>query len=204
MSPVSALHQLLFTYTNTSDESSRSRIKQEVWQTFGITGAVFVLDMSGFSRTSQDRGIVYYLALLRRMQIIVEPIIQDYSGTIVKFEADNCFAWFPNVEPALDAAINIQTAIAAANRTTPEELDIEVCCGIDYGDFLLIGNHDFFGIPVNYASKLGEDVGEAGEILVTQAAMAQVKNQTKFAITPRCYEISGLTLSAYQVLRYHS
>ena len=38
---------------------------------------------------------------------------------------------------------------------------------------LLIGEEDFFGDPVNTASKLGEDLAGKGETLVTRRAMDQ-------------------------------
>ncbi|MDH3276390.1 MAG: hypothetical protein OEM99_17815, partial [Gammaproteobacteria bacterium] len=43
--------------------------------------------------------------------------------------------------------------------------------GIDYGRILLIGDTDFFGDPVNTASKLGEDLAIHAETLVTKRAL---------------------------------
>src|SRR5204862_435063 len=54
------------------------------------------------------------------------------------------------------------------------ELDIRISVGIDYGPILVSDGSDCFGNPVNGASKLGEDIAAAGEILVTREAMAQV------------------------------
>jgi class 3 adenylate cyclase len=198
------LYDFLFTYTNTPDSDARSSIERKIWTTFGETGAVFVLDMSGFSKTSQEQGIIYYLAMVQRMHIIVEPIIRRFDGELIKFEADNCFAWFRQVEHALDAAMGIQIAIAATNETSPEDIDIEFACGVDYGDFLRIdkGSHlDFYGDPVNTASKLGEDLGESGEILISQQAMNALENAERFSVDRRQYSVSGLAIDAYCVDR---
>ena len=46
-------------------------------------------------------------------------------------------------------------------------------CGIDHGDLLLVGTEDFYGDPVNTASKLGEDLAIRGETLVTDRAIAE-------------------------------
>ena len=43
--------------------------------------------------------------------------------------------------------------------------------GIDYGEVLLIGESDYYGDPVNTASKLGEDLAVRGETLVTERAL---------------------------------
>ena len=200
MSSIEALHDLLFGYANAGSTDGRNEIDAEVWRRHGVTGAVFVLDMSGFSHTSQTRGIVYYLALVRRMQIIVGPVIERYGGRVVKFEADNCFAHFPSVDQAIQATIGIRIAIDAANSTTPEDLDIEVACGIDYGEFLLLEDRDFFGLPVNHASKLGEDLAGAGEVLVTREAMATLENPERYAYEETCFTISNITLEACRLV----
>lgn len=201
MSHTSTLHTLLSSYITTSEEASRSAIDREIWQTFGTTGAVFISDMARFSQTCLEHGIVYYLAMVSRMQIVVTPIIQNHGGVVIKFEADNCFARFAEVEQAIDAAIEIQRAIAETNRKTPSKRDIELSCGIDYGDFLLIDeDQDCFGNPVNRASKLGEDIAGAGEILVSRDAMNQVKQAERFALEHKQYSISGMTLDVCQIL----
>ena len=43
--------------------------------------------------------------------------------------------------------------------------------GIDFGRVLLIDELDFFGDPVNTASKLGEDLAIKAETLVTERAL---------------------------------
>jgi class 3 adenylate cyclase len=201
MSPEPTLESLLFDYINAGNAKTRDAIEQRIWETFGMTGAVLVLDMSGFTRTTQDKGIVYYLAMIERMQTIVRPIIEQYGGEVVKFEADNCFARFPAVAKAVDAAIGINIAVAATNRTTPDDVDIGVACGIDHGRFLLVDGGDFWGSPVNRACKLGEDIGAAGDILVTREAVDELEDRARFRLEPGTHAISGLQIEAYRVLR---
>jgi len=88
------LGQLLSDYSTENDDGRRRTIESDIWETFGKTGAVMVLDMSGFSVVTRDHGIVYYMSLIYRMQQAVKPAIHKHNGTIVKFEADNCFASF--------------------------------------------------------------------------------------------------------------
>ena len=194
------LRELLFDYANANDAESRAGVEKRVWDSFGIIGAVFVLDMAGFSRTTRDWGIVYYLAMIERMQITVKPIIEQYGGEVVKFEADNCYARFPQVPNAIEASIGINTAIEAINRTTPKAVDIAVACGIDYGRYLLVDDKDFWGPPVNRASKLGEDIGVSGEILVGHDAEEQIEDKDRFRFEPVSHSVSGILLDAYRVL----
>lgn len=192
-------NELLFDFANAGTDAGRQAIDDELHERFGRTGAVYVLDMAGFSRVTQSKGIVYYLSLVRRMQIIVEPIIEGHGGQVVKFEADNCFATLPTVVDAIRAAIAINHAVGAASRTTPEEFDIVVAGGISYGEYLLIDEKDYWGDVVNLASKLGEDIAKPGEILVTAAAMAQVGENAGIECEPVSFSISGLRLDACRV-----
>ena len=120
------------------------------------------------------------------------------APTLVKFEADNCFATFVDVRDAVRAAIALNQAFARANFDTPEDLDIRICCGIDFGKILLIEQRDFFGDPVNRACKLGEDLADPGEILVTRAAMERL-DSTTFDYQNANYVISGIGIDACSV-----
>lgn len=196
---MSRFDDLLLAYTHAKSQAERQTLEQCLWGEFGTTGAVFVLDMSRFSLLTQRHGIVYYLSMVRNMQIIVQPIIAHHAGYLMKFEADNCFARFSKVADAIQAGVQINHDLDAANRTAPEAADIRVACGIDYGDFLLPHDNEFFGDPVNRASKLGEDLGEAGEILVTSEAMAQVDKNARLQHEAMHFSISGIHLDAYRI-----
>ena len=167
---VRKFQDLLLNFSQAEDPEIRSKIEKTLWETFGEEQAVFVLDMSGFSRLTRKFGIIHYLSMVRRMQLTTGPIVQSYDGYMVKYDADNCFALFPAPLNAVNAAIAMQHAFDATNILTPDDLDIRIACGIDYGKILVVGSEDCFGDAVNRASKLGEDVAEAGDILVTKEA----------------------------------
>jgi adenylate cyclase len=165
--------ELLLQYAHAENPEQRKGIRDTLWDEFGHRKAVFVMDMSGFSLLTQKFGIVHYLSMVKRMQITTAPIIERHGGEVVKFEADNCFAMFADVASAVEAAVALNTAFAAINQFTDDEFDIRVSVGIDYGEVLLIGGPDYFGDTVNRASKIGEDVAGPGEILLTEAALAE-------------------------------
>src|SRR5258706_13165189 len=93
----------------------------------------------------------------------------------------------------------MQHAFDAANILTPDDLDIRIACGIDYGKILVVGSEDCFGDAVNRASKLGEDVAEAGDILVTKEAMQLVPQEAGIKTREISIPISGLEIPAYAV-----
>src|ERR687884_109052 len=177
-----------------------AQIDSLIRERFGETYAVMVMDMSGFSRMTVKHGVIHFLAMIHRMNQIVAPTVREHGGRVIKFEADNAFATFDTVEAAVEAAIDISRRFSAANTMLPEEMDMHGKFGIGYGEVLIVEDKDLFGSEVNLASKLGEDLAERGEILLTEAAFAEVEAER------REYEevsmtISGLQLKVHKVIQ---
>jgi class 3 adenylate cyclase len=193
--------ELLLKYVDEDDRPKRRRIEEELWDKFGTTKAVLVMDLSRFSTLTQKYGIVYNLSMVRRMQIVSRPIIEQAGGEIVKYEADNCFAMFDDVLSAVRASVAMNHAFDEMNLYTQEEFNIRVGIGIDYGEVLLIGGPDYFGMAVNRASKLGEDVANSGEILITKTAFDILPADAGIEAKPLELSISGLKLDAL-VIKY--
>jgi adenylate cyclase len=147
-------------------------IDRTITARFSARRAVLVLDMSGFSRLTHRYGVIHFLAMIQRMRDLVLPLLvtERFGGRVVKCEADNVFAVFSEVDPAVDAAFAIQDVLAGVNAVLPADWDVHVAIGIGYGDLLLVGDDDLYGHQMNLASKLGEDLGEPGEILLTPEA----------------------------------
>jgi len=190
---------LLINFSQAEDLALRERIEKELWDEFGAQFAVFVLDMSGFSLLTRKYGIVHYMSMVKRMQMTTGPIINSFDGHTIKYEADNCFALFPSPLSAVNAAVAIQHAFQASNLMTSDDLDIYVSCGIDYGKILVIDNTDCFGDAVNRASKLGEDVAAAGEVLVTKEAMDMISKEAGIKSRSMDLSISGINITAFAI-----
>jgi adenylate cyclase len=176
-----------------------TEIDRAIRDRFTRTLAVLVLDMSGFSRLTHRYGIVHFLAMIQRMHDLVLPVVEAprYGGRLLKLEADNVYAVFPDAPLALDAAMEVQRRLAAANVVLPADWDLHVCIGIGYGDVLAVGEHDVFGHEMNVASKLGEDVGCGGEILLTEAAHARLPVGERHAERLEVV-VSDLTIAYYR------
>jgi class 3 adenylate cyclase len=177
-----------------------AEIDAKINETFRQNYAILVMDMSGFSRTTVRYGIIHFLAMIHRMHGIVKPIISEYGGTVVKEEADNIFAVFSDVKSAVEAAIDSLKQTAAVNTTLPPEMDIYLCIGIGCGDVLMLEGEDMYGAEFNLASKLGEDLAERGEILLTSAAFEKLEGD-KQDWQKMELSVSGLELVAYKRLQ---
>jgi adenylate cyclase len=175
---------------------SLAEIDAEIWRRFGRTRAVLVLDMCGFSRLTMRYGITHFLAMIRRLQTIVRPVIAAGGGRVVKTEADNVFATFDDVPQALATARAIQRGLDTANTFLPEDWDLHAAIGIGYGPLILVGDDDLFGSEMNIASKLGEDVAGRGEILLSSAARERALAESDATEIP--VQLSGLTITAFR------
>jgi len=179
-----------------------AEIDAEIWSAFGETHAVWVLDMCGFSRLTMRYGITHFLSMIHRLHGIVRPIIARHGGTIVKSEADNVFAVFDGVEAALTSARAVQDQLETANAFLPEDWDLHASIGIGFGELLMIGDDDFYGNELNLASKLGEDIAESGETLLTQTAHARLGAEgpaVTVTFEPRTVTVSKMSLTVYAV-----
>ena len=175
-----------------------AEIDRRIWEDFGETRAVWVLDMCGFSRLTRRYGITHFLAMIHRLQALVRPIVVDEGGTVVKTEADNVFAVFDDVAPAVTTARRLLATLARANAYLPEDWDLHVSIGIGYGEILMIGDHDFYGNELNIASKLGEDVAGPEEVYLTETAHARLRATDAVVATERReIPISNMILAAH-------
>jgi class 3 adenylate cyclase len=150
-------------------------IDQTIHQTFSRDCAILVLDMSGFSRLTLRYGIIHFLGMIHRMTAITTPLVHGKGGQVVKQEADNLFAIFKDVLPAVGAAIDIFKAFAAVNTGLPDEQDLYAGIGVGYGATLIVEDNDLYGSEMNLACKLGEDLARRGELLLTEAAFHRVR-----------------------------
>jgi len=153
-------------------------IDAQIQKIFVETHAILILDMSGFSRLVEEFFIIHTLAQIQQMQGVIVPIVEAYQGEVLKLEADNVYAVFPQVHCAVAAATTMIQQLA--------QVSIHASIGIGYGELIMIaddqgnrGNKDAFGNQMNLASKLGEDLAKADEILLTEAAFQQITDPGK-------------------------
>lgn len=196
---IETLRDFLLEYSHAADDETRGQIEAEIWRQYGAERTVLVLDMSGFSLLTRRHGVVHYLSMVRRMHETVRPIVHDLGGSVVKFEADNAFTVFPGPDAGIQAAIAINAATQAENVGYAAEFGIQLTSGIDHGRILLIEGQDFFGDAVNIASKLGEELAEPGEILVSKTAIDLLPTPAKFSGRLVEFSVSGIHLDALSI-----
>ena len=162
-------------FSEIDDSELQETARSKIWEQFGTEGAVFISDMASFSSTSRKIGVCHFLKMIHRARQIIAPIIADNNGTLMKCDADNCYAFFKHTDDAIQASFDINAALFESNDRHDIAEQIYLSVGIDYGRVLLIGDMDYYGDPVNTASKLGEDLAIKAETLITDRAMEHSK-----------------------------
>ena len=196
-----SLRRLLHDYNEQPNQ--RERIVAEIEARFQHPVALLVIDSCGFSRTVRSAGIIHFLALLERLERLVVPSIIGSGGRLLRREADNIFAVFPDVAAAVSAATAIVRAVNIANGPLASADEIYVSAGVGYGDVLIVGSDDLYGDEMNLASKLGEDLAQQSEILLTAGAYDAMRDST-WQFEQTNFSISGLEVTAYRLVDEHT
>ena len=182
---------------NNGDDADRVQIEAVILEHFRQHKAVLALDMSGFTDLVQRFGVIHYVAIIRRMNLIARQIVEKNKGAIAKTDADNLTAIFNSVSHAVDATDQLFEAFENDNHRLPSSQHIMASAGIAYGEILAVPGYDVNGDAVNLSYKLGEDLAEVGEILVDQSAYECLSESQQTDYSARCFEVSGVTISAW-------
>jgi class 3 adenylate cyclase len=193
------LRQLLKEYNEYPER--QAAIEARIDTEFCKAVAIMVIDSCGFSRTVRQHGIVNYLARLERLERTIAPMIAEHGGRVLRVEADNVFALFPDAESVVRCAVEVQRTVEIANEPLPAASEIYIAIGIGYGRLLPIDEDDAYGDEMNIACKLGEDLAERGEILQTVAAREALPDAGTWTFEDFSVQISGLDLDAFRLTR---
>jgi adenylate cyclase len=126
-----------------------------------------------------ERDEVSTLATLTSHRSIVDDLIASHHGRITGTAGDSVLAEFPSVVDALDCAVKMQAAIAAANESRPAEERLLFRIGINVGD-VMVKEGDIFGDGVNVAARL-ETLAKPGGICVSRGVRDHVRKMGRYA-----------------------
>jgi adenylate cyclase len=145
--------------------------------------AVVFTDMADFTiRTARD-GILHFLMIFDRFADEAEKVVSRSGGDIVKVEADSLLLRYDDPASACAGVEDLESLLRRLNRTVPANERLRFSYGIGYGDVLDL-DADLFGLEVNLASKLGEDLARPGEALLTPSAAAALDAATLRRLVP--------------------
>lgn len=133
--------------------------------------AILSLDMTDFTSSAMRGGELDSLLRIFDAQKVCVPALKSFDAELIRCFADDIVALFDDPMAALDAAFEIHRRIRLFNASPlARENATECCIGIGYGDVLRIGPNLSQGTEMVQASKLGEDIARANEVLLTENA----------------------------------
>lgn len=175
-------------------------LKTNAWDHFGVEVAALVIDSVGFTRTTQAKGIVYFLTQLAKSRKITNQVMDKYKPISYTFHADNCYAFFRDVNLAFNAAIELQKMTQTASIPLVGDEYFGLSIGIGFGRLLKAGSHEhYFGDEMNIASKLGEDTGSRDDILLSDNAYNSLSKKKNFLFKMHTSSISGVEFKYHQL-----
>lgn len=127
---------------------------------------ILTTDMSGFTRLTKTYGILHFLRLVLKARSLMLPAMAKVGGWKVKYEGDNIIGAFPNADAAICCLKSFVEQVALYNKTREKDFQIRIGCGLDEGEVEVLGD-EIIGAAFDCSFKLGEDISEAGEVLIT-------------------------------------
>jgi len=143
--------------------------------------AILLADVAGYSRLMQgdEEGIHDRLMAYRRE--LVDPVVHQHYGRIVKYTGDGFLAEFPSVVEAVLCAVEVQCGMYHRNEAIAEAQRVRFRIGINLGD-IIAEAEDIYGDGVNIAARL-ETLAEPNGICISQVVHEQIRDKLPFAFT---------------------
>jgi len=139
--------------------------------------AILAADVVGYSRLMERDEAGTLAALKERRKAVLEPLVARHQGRVFKVAGDGVLVEFASAVNAVQCAVELQQAMAAANGEQPDDRRIVLRVGVNLGDVMVEGG-DLYGDGVNIAARL-ESLAEPGGILVSGTAHDYVRNKVK-------------------------
>jgi class 3 adenylate cyclase len=132
-----------------------------------------------------------------RCQDAVLPALLRRGGRLLSARADNLLLTYPDALSAALAARQAQRLLRHRNRARKPRDRFHLCMGIDAGPVVELAD-DVFGTAVNLASKLGEDLADRDEILLTGEAVLRLQGRLRTGYA-RSTQIGGQVFELHRL-----
>ncbi|MDA9405317.1 transcriptional regulator [Bradyrhizobium sp. CCBAU 51745] len=134
--------------------------------------AILAADVVGYSRLmgADEEGTL--AALKGHRKELIDPLIAQHQGRIVKTTGDGLLIEFASIVDAVRFAVVMQQGMKDRNANLDDSHCIRFRVGINVGD-VIVEDGDIFGDGVNVAARL-ETLAEPGEICVSATVREHV------------------------------
>ncbi|HXQ52884.1 MAG TPA: tetratricopeptide repeat protein [Stellaceae bacterium] len=141
--------------------------------------AILCADVAGYSRLMGEDEEGTLAALKAHRRELLDPVIAQHQGRLVKTTGDGMLIEFFSVVDAVRGAVAVQQEMERRNEAVPEGRRIRFRIGINLGD-IIVDEGDIFGDGVNVAARL-ENMAEPGTICISAAVREQLGERLDLA-----------------------
>lgn len=131
--------------------------------------AVLFADISGSTQLYETLGDREARRITSKYISTMASIVLQHHGVIIKTIGDEIMCRFPSADNAVQAACEIQNAVAAG---IVNNVSLTVHAGLHYGT-VIMENNDIFGDAVNTAARM-VGIGMPGQIITTEETVQQL------------------------------
>ena len=179
-------------WTKTAVEDVENALeKAGLYRRLHRSPAVCFLDITGYTRLTEERGDEAAADLAARLATLVRRSSREHGGQPVKWLGDGVMFYFP------DPALSVMAALEMVAGVAPHDLP-PAHVGIHTGP-VVFQEGDYFGRTVNIAARIAE-YARPGEVLVTQEVVEVAKGIPVTFTDVGPVELKGVSGS----LRLHS
>jgi adenylate cyclase len=134
--------------------------------------AIVAADVVGYSRLIEQDEESTLAALRERRRHILNPLVAQHHGRIVKVMGDGALIEFASAVNAVACAVELQKQMAAANIGVADDRHIVLRVGVNLGDVVVEGG-DLYGDGVVVASRL-EALAGPGDVWIAANVRDQI------------------------------
>ena len=166
--------------------------------------AILAADVVGYSRLVEQDEAGTLSALKELQRVVIDPLLAEHHGRIVKLMGDGAIAEFGSVVDAVTCAVGLQKQVAEQQAEVPPERRIVFRIGVNLGDVVVEGD-DLLGDGVNIAARL-EQICPPGGVMISGTAFDHLQGKLDvplaFAGEQRVKKCAGSTASAKRASRW--
>ncbi|MDW6024336.1 adenylate/guanylate cyclase domain-containing protein [Mesorhizobium sp. BAC0120] len=137
--------------------------------------AILAADVVGYSRLMERDETSTLTELKVRWGEVVEPLVASHQGRIFKRIGDGMLVEFGSAVAAVECAVELQKAMAAANERDASDRPIVLRIGVNLGDVMVEGS-DLYGDGVNVASRI-EGLAQPGGVAISSAVHEHMRGR---------------------------
>jgi TolB-like protein len=149
--------------------------------------AILAADVIAFSTMMQADEAGTLAVLKQRRKEVLEPLVAKHRGRVVKLMGDGVLIEFASAVAAVQCAVELQQAMAAANAANDpngnNDKNVLLRIGVNLGDVLVEGS-DLYGDGVNVAARL-QALAEPGTICISGKVREEVQGKLELSMEDR-------------------